>query len=1100
MRFYLPFVATTALFSLAIANKCECDAGDTECLQSCVTSTNKCLVDCGKDNACYTSCLNGWPGADKAPQNYLKQSADSSASPNNESPMPSATNMPSNMPAMPSGMDNASGMVNGMSVPTGYFSGSFPSATMSNGKRVGMSSAPFGMATMGSNQRWNPASNAAEQTAIKQVGAAVTVLTMIQANNYQRAEDIIDTGDDRRPQFLAVPRLSERRHSHILSTASARRLSGTSMTSDKEKIQVFSNHFYGLSRTTTKSYDYSNTVGRRLLNGITSSMRAKSAYSKQVYPRYAAPSIGSASEETASDSSFSGDLTEACLSDQHQEQYNSDVEDSDKDAYSTCRSVHSEQSSSYPCSSSSVYQRSIRTTGESSDSRPKKTLMSLFQPSNASRRGSVASETESTITGQPLYSCSGSKYADPYLPSTPRMQRIKDSNRNCLNSNDLPASPKEEHTNKDTESSSRPLKRTSVQTLTSPYTRNTSIRMVSESLSRYSVNLPTDVTISPDTSESTTPDPSHDRKLSSSSIESFMKNAFRSDMDLLDNADFTFAFPPILDEPETCSRRSSADIPIRLSEYRPRAETADSIIKSDDDDDISIKDRHLHAPAPSHRRSSIIQIFSPSSSTPNNLISSLVSKSEKENHSESSSRRLMPLTNNKSVASLPTLSRQATPTLQPEIAEPTFVRSRASSLHTRELTSSISLCSDFIELGSDFLGFGTKRIKHFKSESDLLKLKDALRPTQINLDDVIERGSIREDSNLMDSLHIVQDTIGDSDTRSERTHMSHQSNNGLFEAETLLAKLRLRRPAQASSTSHNRQISEIFVPSGVPLSPTSPWLRHGAGSEGNVLHVLEDGNEVLIMEMVFGKLQVVAGTAERLFIKLADETAQEATPGEAEYFEKWQRTIQVKVLSVLSRWLKLQYEDFHYNDILLQRLEAFLSGDIQRAGFTAEAKLLKESIKMQSVRHARPGHTLITLSADPLLGSEHQQGSYSSPNTPIPKSPTRSASSSRRPSGASSIFSFVTSITTPPESPTLPNVSSSSLISFESKELAQYLTLADFYYFKCISSFEYLNGSWRTGAQMNDSTECTSYPAHSYVHKMTKRANMASIEIWKPIY
>ncbi|KAG2183797.1 hypothetical protein INT43_006808 [Umbelopsis isabellina] len=177
MKFYLPFIATTALFSLAIASKCECDASDTECLQSCVTSTNKCLVDCGKDNACYTSCLNGWPGVDKAPQNYLKQSADSSASPNNESPMPSATNMPSNMPALPSGMDNASGMVNGMPVPSGYNSGAFPSATMSNGKRVGMSSAPYGMATMGSNQRWNPASNAAEPTTIKQVGAAVTILT-----------------------------------------------------------------------------------------------------------------------------------------------------------------------------------------------------------------------------------------------------------------------------------------------------------------------------------------------------------------------------------------------------------------------------------------------------------------------------------------------------------------------------------------------------------------------------------------------------------------------------------------------------------------------------------------------------------------------------------------------------------------------------------------------------------------------------------------------------------------------------------------------------------------------------------------------------------
>lgn len=84
--------------------------------------------------------------------------------------MPSPTNMPS-------GMDNASGMVNGMPVPSNYYSGAYASATMSNGKYVGMSSAPHGMATMGSNQRWNPTSNAAEQTAIKQVGVAVTALT-----------------------------------------------------------------------------------------------------------------------------------------------------------------------------------------------------------------------------------------------------------------------------------------------------------------------------------------------------------------------------------------------------------------------------------------------------------------------------------------------------------------------------------------------------------------------------------------------------------------------------------------------------------------------------------------------------------------------------------------------------------------------------------------------------------------------------------------------------------------------------------------------------------------------------------------------------------
>jgi hypothetical protein len=63
---------------------------------------------------------------------------------------------------------------------------------------------------------------------------------------------------------------------------------------------------------------------------------------------------------------------------------------------------------------------------------------------------------------------------------------------------------------------------------------------------------------------------------------------------------------------------------------------------------------------------------------------------------------------------------------------------------------------------------------------------------------------------------------------------------------------------------------------------------------------------------------------------------------------------------------------------------------------------------------------------------------------------------------------------------------------FESKEIAQYLTLADFYYFKCISAFEYLNGSWRAGAQAGNNMECISYPLHSYVLRMTKRANMVS--------
>ena len=45
-------------------------------------------------------------------------------------------------------------------------------------------------------------------------------------------------------------------------------------------------------------------------------------------------------------------------------------------------------------------------------------------------------------------------------------------------------------------------------------------------------------------------------------------------------------------------------------------------------------------------------------------------------------------------------------------------------------------------------------------------------------------------------------------------------------------------------------------------------------NQKSVLHVSENGQDVMILEMHNGKLQVVAGTAEKLFLKLADETAQ----------------------------------------------------------------------------------------------------------------------------------------------------------------------------------------------------------------------------------
>lgn len=56
---------------------------------------------------------------------------------------------------------------------------------------------------------------------------------------------------------------------------------------------------------------------------------------------------------------------------------------------------------------------------------------------------------------------------------------------------------------------------------------------------------------------------------------------------------------------------------------------------------------------------------------------------------------------------------------------------------------------------------------------------------------------------------------------------------------------------------------------------------------------------------------------------------------------------------------------------------------------------------------------------------------------------------------------------------------------FEAKEIARYLTLADFYIFKCITSYDYLQGRWRQEAS-------PSPQEHDYIAMMTQRANQVS--------
>lgn len=110
---------------------------------------------------------------------------------------------------------------------------------------------------------------------------------------------------------------------------------------------------------------------------------------------------------------------------------------------------------------------------------------------------------------------------------------------------------------------------------------------------------------------------------------------------------------------------------------------------------------------------------------------------------------------------------------------------------------------------------------------------------------------------------------------------------------------------------------------GAPSPPTLKKIKKS--DSGKLLKVTENGNVVLLFVMMDGKLQAIAGTAEKIFERLADETAQdeeyidtylmnhaqfvpsidlmnslinrfhlEPSPGEYEYFLKWQYSIQSK--------------------------------------------------------------------------------------------------------------------------------------------------------------------------------------------------------------
>ncbi|KAJ3033743.1 hypothetical protein HDV00_005864 [Rhizophlyctis rosea] len=159
--------------------------------------------------------------------------------------------------------------------------------------------------------------------------------------------------------------------------------------------------------------------------------------------------------------------------------------------------------------------------------------------------------------------------------------------------------------------------------------------------------------------------------------------------------------------------------------------------------------------------------------------------------------------------------------------------------------------------------------------------------------------------------------------------------------------------------------------------------KNAISVRGDLLYLNEDGREVLVMHMLGDRLHIVAGTVEKLLLRLADENFQDMeyvdcfiqnhsffidsldllenlvarfhaqppenpTEGDIEYFNKWRRPIQLKVLTVLSRWVKLQYEDFTENPSLRLALEDFLD-QIWTLGYKNECDRIRRVGSLQAM-------------------------------------------------------------------------------------------------------------------------------------------------------
>ncbi|KAI9027336.1 ras guanine nucleotide exchange factor domain-containing protein [Phycomyces nitens] len=232
----------------------------------------------------------------------------------------------------------------------------------------------------------------------------------------------------------------------------------------------------------------------------------------------------------------------------------------------------------------------------------------------------------------------------------------------------------------------------------------------------------------------------------------------------------------------------------------------------------------------------------------------------------------------------------------------------------------------------------------------------------------------------------------------------------------------------------------------------------------------------------------MAGTVEKLLEKLADETAQDSMKlldslmrrfhpstlvNRQGNVQKVPRCIQAKVLNVISRWVKLQCQDFKQTG-LRNRLAHFIEHGL--------------------AQQARRRHSLVALTSHSLSSF----GAWSMPmqDGSSPPSPSSSIpfSANYRPSTTPSLQSFVSfNTSTPPDSPTFMSPPNGltlipGVLTLKAKDIARYLTLADFYIFRCITAYEYMHGPWREP----HNTPNGPFDSNDSISLLAQRANMIS--------